>query len=837
MAQQPVILNIPPGIRRDGAYIEGDLTCTDGRWVRFDRDRPRKMGGYRKLISLANGPAQSLWVSDKDAGPGIYLGRSGGIDYVRLQGTTPFPPIDRSPSGFTDDPRVLWQFDQLYSSTSSASVVLAHPGLNLADIANSENSPLYFAIDDDLTDFALLNPNDGTDDLTGVSGGVVVLHPYAMYYGNDGFLTWSAPNEPANLATADGGGGTAGVRIAASKIVRGLPYRGGPGNAPAGLFWSLSSLSRLAFVGGAPVFSSDVISDQTTILSSSSPIEYDGQFYWVGTDRFYMFNGVVRELKNMMNLDFFFDNLNRTYAQKVYSFKIPRRGEIWFCFPKGDSTFCNHAVIFNVRNNSWYDTDLPLYGRGSGSAAQVLGFPYLAAAVSSSTSTVTPATEGTFIGVGGSGFQAAIMRCVDGGATWADVTDGGAAANRYSGVASDGDVWIVVGFDEIWRSTDDGLTWNTIVPPDTGVNFKNVVSPESGVFVINASPSESRIFQSTDAGLTFSEITHGLTGSLSGAATNGTGTVIVTRLNDAGSDSVALGVSTDSGVTWANVDEFNGYAFAMFISFAGGFFVAGLSAPGIMYSASGAAGMWAFKTHSGLYTGRTANYTYDGTYYWGNAIDQPDQTRTMDLAADPDLGGADAREFRSLAFGNGVTVFVQENDQAAPVLKGVYTTTGSLALTTQTPPPAQDGVSYDWVAFNASSSPEPVTTEAFGLWQHEIGVDEIDGANVNAIYSFYQTGNLSLVSGGANRNIHIEMMEPDFVQTGTMTVKVVGRQNARAAEAVSAAFPFDETTELVHPKQTRRYLQLLFESNEAGADYLMGTPVIHVGDSGGRSSS
>ena len=381
MVEKPFILDIPPGIYRDGAYVEGNLHCTEGQWVRFDRGRPRKMAGYRRLVDFDHGPVQTIFASDKDDGPGLYLGWIGGVDYVRLQGVTPYPPVDRTPSGFVSDARHLWQFDQLYSATSSASVVLAHPGYNLQDIANTVNSPLYYALDNDSADFAALSPTDGVTPLTGVSGGVVILHPYAFYYGNDGYLTWSVPNAPANLATAGGGGGTAGVRVSASKVVRGLPYRGGPGNSPAGLFWSLNSLVRLSYNGGSTIFQADTISDFTTILSSSTPIEYDGQFFWVGTDRFYMFNGVVRELPNMANLDYFFDNLNRAYSQKVFSFKVPRRGEIWFCFPFGDSVYCNHAVIYNVRNQSWYDTPLPRNGRSAGVAAQVLGYPYMTQAL------------------------------------------------------------------------------------------------------------------------------------------------------------------------------------------------------------------------------------------------------------------------------------------------------------------------------------------------------------------------------------------------------------------------------------------------------------------------
>ncbi|MEG7750677.1 hypothetical protein U2087_15640, partial [Listeria monocytogenes] len=81
--------------------------------------------------------------------------------------------------------------------------------------------------------------------------------------------------------------------------------------------------------------------------------------FWCGLDRLVSYNGVVQDVPNTMNSNFFFDNLNYDHATKVFAFKVPRFGEIWWCFPKGASTECNHAVIFNVRENTWYDTPLP----------------------------------------------------------------------------------------------------------------------------------------------------------------------------------------------------------------------------------------------------------------------------------------------------------------------------------------------------------------------------------------------------------------------------------------------------------------------------------------------
>ena len=201
-----------------------------------------------------------------------------------------------------------------------------------------------------------------------LSGGVVALHPFTFIFGNDGWIGWSVPGNCTDFV----GVGSGNAYITEQKLVKGLPFRGGPGNSPSGLFWSANALMRASYVGGTQTFQFDTISAQSSILSSQSVIEYDGIFFWIGVDRFLMFNGVVREVDNPMNTNFFFDNVNMNERQKVFVFKVPRFGEIWWCFPFGDSSEPNHAVIFNVRENTWYDTPLPSTGRGAGIFAAVM---------------------------------------------------------------------------------------------------------------------------------------------------------------------------------------------------------------------------------------------------------------------------------------------------------------------------------------------------------------------------------------------------------------------------------------------------------------------------------
>jgi len=216
------------------------------------------------------------------------------------------------------------------------------------------------------------------DNNVSVSGGVVTLHPYVFVYGNDGLIRNSGAGNVQDWVSADANE----VSVATGKIVQGLPVRGGS-NAPSGLFWSLDSLIRVSYIGGTgtpPQFwRYDLISSQSSILSSQSVIEYDGIYYWCGVDRFLLYNGVVKEIPNNMNQNYFFDNLNYAEREKVWVTKVPRFGEIWWFYPRGTATECTDAVIYNVRENTWYDTGEALGAqRSAGYFSQIFQFPIAA---------------------------------------------------------------------------------------------------------------------------------------------------------------------------------------------------------------------------------------------------------------------------------------------------------------------------------------------------------------------------------------------------------------------------------------------------------------------------
>jgi hypothetical protein len=289
-------------------------------------------------------------------------------------------------NGFTASDLNLWQFDSLFDSQGSGNqLLLAHPGRNLAQIDQTVNTPVLAGniagtVLQPLRDTSGATP---TGDTISVSGGVCVLHPYVFVYGDNGLIKNCVAGNPFDWNGADANE----TNAASTKIVKGLPVRGGS-NAPSGLFWALDSLIRVSYtpttitVGGTPstfYWRYDIISSQSSILSSQCVIEYDGIYYWIGVDRFLLYNGVVKEIKNTFNQNYFFDNLNYAQNQKVWAQKVPRFGEIWWFFPSGTSTECNDCIIYNIREDCWYDAGVAVGAtRSAGYFSQVFHYPIAA---------------------------------------------------------------------------------------------------------------------------------------------------------------------------------------------------------------------------------------------------------------------------------------------------------------------------------------------------------------------------------------------------------------------------------------------------------------------------
>lgn len=352
MATIPIPIRSQPGIKRDGTELEGNV-YVDGQWVRFQRGLPRKIGGYRSINRLLDGNVRTIHTQVRDRYEYIHCGSSEFVERVLYHlGDTISTVVDRTPAGHTDDSNNYWHFAAMYDSTSAKMLILALL-TNGCPCSTDVPGALFSG---DIYDVAALTTVANCT----ASSGILALPPFLIAYGSDGYVQWSAPNFPLDFL----GVGSGEARVTAQKIMKALPLRGGGGYSPACLLWSVDSLIRMMYTGGDTQWQWDELSAQISVMAPSAIVENDGVYYWPGTDRWLMFNGVVREIPNQMNMNWFFDNIS--WGTRCYAMRNPRWGEIWWCFPKDGASECTHAVVYNYREEFWYDTILPNGGRGAG---------------------------------------------------------------------------------------------------------------------------------------------------------------------------------------------------------------------------------------------------------------------------------------------------------------------------------------------------------------------------------------------------------------------------------------------------------------------------------------
>ena len=402
---QPLISS--PGFQRDGTPYDSKSYIA-GQWCRFYKGRPRKMNGYRLMDA---GQSNSTYNEQPISGivnsmfsvakPGnlvdLYLGRANSLSVFTInnQGFGD-AEITRTPSTLTIDPNNKWSMDLFTTQVEGVveSYITAHCAPNNLGIANTINGTVFYGSSTNLnvlqpvTDVNEQNPSH----VVQVSGGIVFVSPFLLACGNDGVVYWSNEGDVTTWDTSKNF-----LVVGNTKIVKGMPARSGTnitrgGSSPAVLLWSLNSLIRLTYtiVNDVETFGYETIQSDISILAPNSVVQYNQMFFWIGANQFFYFNGIVNKLDNTMCSDYFFNNLNYDQAAKIFGIVNPRYDEIWWFYPKGDSLECNAAVIFNVKDQIWYDTDI---NRASGIIPDTFSRPVLADSATVSTPTPISITQ------------------------------------------------------------------------------------------------------------------------------------------------------------------------------------------------------------------------------------------------------------------------------------------------------------------------------------------------------------------------------------------------------------------------------------------------------------
>jgi hypothetical protein len=119
------------------------------------------------------------------------------------------------------------------------------------------------------------------------------------------------------------------------------------------LVWTTSILYTLQFTGTNEVFGYQQLADNISIISPRAKATANNTTYWMGLDKFYMYNGTVTTLPTTLR-NHVFGNLNFEQTDQIISGTNEGWNEVWWFYPSASSTQNDKYVIFNHVEQVWY---------------------------------------------------------------------------------------------------------------------------------------------------------------------------------------------------------------------------------------------------------------------------------------------------------------------------------------------------------------------------------------------------------------------------------------------------------------------------------------------------
>ena len=114
-----------------------------------------------------------------------------------------------------------------------------------------------------------------------------------------------------------------------------------------------SSLYSMQYLGPPYVWGIQLLGDNISIIGPNAAATASGIIYWMGKDKFYLYDGRIQTL-NCDLRRFVFENINLAQLDQVYAGTNEGFNEIWWFYPFSGSTTADRYVIFNYLENAWY---------------------------------------------------------------------------------------------------------------------------------------------------------------------------------------------------------------------------------------------------------------------------------------------------------------------------------------------------------------------------------------------------------------------------------------------------------------------------------------------------
>jgi len=112
----------------------------------------------------------------------------------------------------------------------------------------------------------------------------------------------------------------------------------------------------MQFTGTLDVFSITEISADVSLIAPNAVTNEKNVTYWMGRDKFFVYNGRVETLPCTLRSEIF-DDINFLQKDQIFACSNEKFNEIWWFYPSAASEVIDKYVVYNYFENIWYYGD------------------------------------------------------------------------------------------------------------------------------------------------------------------------------------------------------------------------------------------------------------------------------------------------------------------------------------------------------------------------------------------------------------------------------------------------------------------------------------------------
>ena len=114
-----------------------------------------------------------------------------------------------------------------------------------------------------------------------------------------------------------------------------------------------AALYSLQYLGPPYVWGVQLLGENTTIIGPNAAVLASGVIYWMGIDKFYMYDGRAQTLICDLRR-FVFQDMNYYQNEQVYCSTVEGFNEVWWFYVSGTGNQINSYVVYNYLEKNWY---------------------------------------------------------------------------------------------------------------------------------------------------------------------------------------------------------------------------------------------------------------------------------------------------------------------------------------------------------------------------------------------------------------------------------------------------------------------------------------------------